>query len=412
MNIWYFSHYAGGPGIGKAMRAYHLGRFWAELGHETTVFVARFHHHLDTDGPLPPEQMVGPVRYRSLPARPYVGNGMARILNMLDYCRAMTGLAREQRKPDVIIVTSPHPFGIFPAWRLARRFRAKLVFEVRDIWPLSITEINGTPRWHPFVLLCAAAERFAYRTCDLASSLLGNAEEHMLRRGLAPGRFVHVPNGVVKNGAVLAPPQSAVGKRAADQIDTWKGEGRAVIIHPGSQGSPNALDRLLDAVAVLNHRGQGGRFGVILLGEGGMTAALKAQAGALGLDNVAFFPFVPKAEALWLTARCDIGYAGARDHRRLYRYGISFNKIMDFMEAGLPVLLPLSAHGDAVTASGGGVVTGSDDPEDIAAGLEKLFDAGPEGRVAMGAKGRAHVDRFYDYRVIAKNYIEPIQRLA
>lgn len=415
MNIWYFSHYAGGPGIGKPLRAYHLGRAWRALGHRCTVFVAQYHHLLESEEALPPEKTVDGVRYIALKARRYAGNGVSRLLNMADFCRSMLRLPSrvpgDIEPPDVIIVTSPHPFAIYPAYRLARRYKAKLVFEVRDIWPLSITEINGTSRLHPIVILSGLAERFAYRKADLAASLLGGAESHMRQHGLAAGKFVHVPNGVDTSDPVepLAPTSEA-GVNAARQIEAWKKDGRAIIIHPGSQGIPNALDRLLDAVAIVNARGMAARFGVVLLGGGGMNASLRAHAERQNLDNVAFFPNVSKAEALWLTAHSDIGYAGARNHEKVYRYGISFNKIMDFMEAGLPVILPLSAHGDPVSASGCGIVTGSDTPEAIAAAIATMLNAGPEQRAAMGARGKEAVRRDFDYARIAANYIAAIER--
>ena len=78
MKLWYFSPYAGGPGIGAAMRAYTLAKLWGEMGHDCTIFPARFHHHL-TSPPLAPEFTVDGVRYVSLPARPYSGNGKDRL---------------------------------------------------------------------------------------------------------------------------------------------------------------------------------------------------------------------------------------------------------------------------------------------------------------------------------------------
>ncbi|HTV71963.1 MAG TPA: glycosyltransferase family 4 protein [Rhizobiaceae bacterium] len=414
MNIWYLSHYAGGPGIGKAHRAFHLARAWAALGHTATIFPARYHHLLEKDAPLPDEIDISGVRYAPLDARRYTGNDVFRLLNIFDYCRSAWRLARtgEARfgRPDAIIVSSPHPFAIYPAARLAKKFGAKLVFEVRDLWPLSITEINGSSRWHPFVLLTGLTERFAYRCANLVASQLGAAEPLMRERGLKPGKFVFVPNGIDPSPEPTEASSSVseTALAAEAQISAWKREGRLIVIHPGSQGAPNALDRLLDAVALLKSSGQEERFGIILLGHGAQTEALKIQCAKLGLSSVAFFGSVPKGDALSLTALADIGYAGARDHAAVYRYGISFNKIMDFMQAGLPVLLPLTAAGDPVTASGCGIVTGNDSPEAIADALKAFGKMTAEERVSMGEKGRSLALSEYDYRQIARRYAEAI----
>lgn len=413
MNIWYFHPYAGGPGIGKFDRPYQLARHWCALGHDATVFVARFHHLLDKPEPLPPETVVDGVRYVALDARPYAGNGLSRIFNMADYCRAAWVLPRrvpaDLPRPDAIIVSSPHPFPIYSARHLARRFDAKLVFEVRDLWPLSITEINGTPAWHPFVLLAGHAERFAYRNADLVASLLGGAEEHMRAKGLKPGKFVHVPNGTaVDRDFSPIKPSTQNGIQAEQQIDKWHQEGRIVVIHAGAQGVPNGLHNLIKAIRELKIRKDADRIGVLLLGNGGLTDTLKRTAAELGLDNIVFIPPVPKKEALWIIGRCDIGFAGGNNYERVYRYGLSFNKIFDYMMVGVPIILPLASRSDPVSASGAGIVTGDDSPVAIADAIARLVAMSPEQRVALGQRGRDYVRSTYAYDVIAGNYAQAI----
>ena len=59
------------------------------------------------------------------------------------------------KKPDVIIVSPMAVFCIFPAWVLAKIYKAKLVFEVKDIWPLSLISLGGFKESHPFIKLMA-----------------------------------------------------------------------------------------------------------------------------------------------------------------------------------------------------------------------------------------------------------------
>jgi glycosyltransferase involved in cell wall biosynthesis len=414
MNIWYLYHYAGGPGIAKLHRAYHLSRAWSKLGHRTTVFVARFHHMLDKPEPLPDTMNVDGVSYRSINARTYSGNGMGRILNMADYCLNVPKLASlvpsELDRPDAILVSSPQPYAIFPAYRLAKQYGAQLTFEVRDLWPLSITEIVGSSKNHPFILFTEFAERFAYRKSNLVASLLAGAEDYMRTRGLRPNKFVHVPNGIADEPVLWSEPVSSEGQKAKALIERWKQENRLILIHPGAQGLPNGLDRLVEAVSMLNNAGISKTFAVLLVGEGGMTESLKRQVQVLQTDNVALIGSVPNAEANWLTARCDIGYSGKRDDRNVYRYGTSFNKTASFMQMGIPILLPIYAPLDPVTLSGAGVVTGSDNPAEIAASLRSMLAMTPEQRSRMGAKGKAFALDNLNYQKIAVKYSEWIER--
>ncbi|RFC67894.1 MULTISPECIES: glycosyltransferase family 4 protein [Mesorhizobium] len=397
MNIWYFNHYAGGPGIGPAMRSYYLARHWASMGHETTIFVARFHHLLTSGQPLPAEQMIDGVRYLSLPARKYSENGVSRFLNMLDYCRAMQSV--QEAKPDAIIVSSPHPFAIYPARKLAQKYGAKLAFEVRDLWPLSITEIAGKSKLHPIVMLAGFAQSYAYEHADVVASLLEHAEPYMASKGLTPGKFIYAPNGIDLSGPQPTRPVTETGRAAAKQIEDWQREGRKVLIHPGSQGIPNALDKVIDAVALLK---SDPRLGLLLVGSGGETERLKEQASNAELSNVAFFPRVPKEEALWLTAASDIGYAGGKNYPTLYKYGTSFNKVTDFIRFGVPFV--------EVIKTGLGILAESDDPQSIAQTLRQVLDEDPEKLRADAKTTGAVALKKLDYETIARRYLEALSR--
>lgn len=310
---------------------------------------------------------------------------------------------------DVVIASSPHPFTIFPAWALAKRHGAKLVFEVRDIWPLSITEMTNTPGWHPIVLLSWIAERFAMSRADLVASLLGNAEEHMRRVGMK-GAFVHVPNAAPGEALVPASaPKSEHGKVADRKIKEWRAQGRTIIVHPGTQGHPSALDCLLKAIALLRERHPQHKLAVLLVGGGDTGASLQKLSTNLGLDEIiAFIPPVPKSDAVYLTGLCDIGYAGKRNFERVFKYGISFNKIIDFMQTGLPVILPVTTKGDPVSSSGCGIVTG-DDPAAIAEGIRRMLEMHPEERSEMGKRGTAYLKSHLSYGKVAANYITAIE---
>jgi len=386
VNIWYFSPYAGGPGVGNALRAFHLSKLWKEMGHTCTVFPSRYHHLLSEPGPLPQTVVVEGVKYQSLRAREYNGNGKDRLLNMLDYCRSM--LSVEGERPDVIIVSSPHPFSIFPGRRLAKKHGAKLVFEVRDLWPMSLTEIAKVPDWHPFVKVSAFTEKYAYMHADLVASLLGNAEPYMRTRGLAEGKFVHVPNGINLDVSLPTQPRTQIGVEAAQKLRQWQDEGRKVIIHPGSQGVPNAVDILINAVHLLKNDK---RFGILLVGTGTENQDLRGSAE--GLEQVAFFPPVPKSEALWLTAHSDIGYAGGKK-LPIYQYGTSFNKVTDFVRFGLPVL--------EIIDTGAGLAASGDSPSEIAAAITQIIDK----PVASLTKNHAAILKSLDYKEIARRYAD------
>jgi glycosyltransferase involved in cell wall biosynthesis len=210
----------------------------------------------------------------------------------------------------------------------------------------------------------------------------------MIEKGLAPGKFIHVPNGIAVDDLEPLVPASPEGVAAKRQIEAWQSAGMKVVIHPGSQGLPNGLDLLVDAARPLSET----PIGIMLVGSGTETDRLKDK--AKDLPKVAFFGRVPKAEALWLTAAADIGYAGGVN-RPIYRFGTSFNKVADFLRFEKPIVETIP--------TGAGIVAADASPASIA---QAILHAAEHGALPAAELVRAKLD----YRKIAKRYAEALER--
>jgi glycosyltransferase involved in cell wall biosynthesis len=413
MHIWYIHHYGGGPGLGFYDRPYQLARAWQKQGHSATIFFSRFHHLLEKDAAPNSAFDIDGVSYIPVPARAYGNNGLSRLANMWDFSRNLYGAGKRWGKdisrPDAIIASSPHPFSIYPAHSLARCHAAKLIFEIRDIWPLSITEILGTSRLHPFVQMCAAAERFALGKSDLVAAVLPRADRYLADRGYGTKPFVWVPNGVTQQAEVDTDSflsQEAVF--AVRQMREWRSQGLPIVIYTGSIGKPNALDLIVKAIAhaASAHRNSG--CALVVAGKGDQLESLRAFVKERDLSVIHFTGVLPKTDAIGLLKHADIAYAGLRNVEGLFKYGVSPNKIADYLYAGLPVLLPLAACGDPVSQSGAGIARKAETPEAVWDALHELIVMPEETRRALGKKGRTYMAREYDYDIIASRYIQAI----
>lgn len=415
MHIWYVHPYAGGPGLGTHYRPYHLARAWQRQGHSATIFVAGFHHLLQTRDALPANFEIEGVNYVTVPARAYSGNGVGRILNMAEFSsrlrQAGSKYGSDAPRPDAIIVSSPHPFSIFAGHALAKRYGAKLIFEIRDIWPLSLTEILGVSPWHPFVKLCGYAERFALDKADLITSVLPRADHYLAERGYAAKPFQWVPNGIDTHDREQDVQLSNASRLALEKISQWREDGCAVVVHAGSLGSPNAVDRLLKAFLIGRSRGEANKSRLLLIGRGEQMPALQQFAEEHNIDGVHFTGHVAKEDVPHILRSCDVGYAGVRSIDRLYRFGVSLNKFADYFGAGLPVLLPIAPCGDPVSESGGGIARAMDTAEAVWGALHELVRISQQERRALGDRGRVYMAQHYDYDGIASNYTAAIARL-
>ncbi len=411
MNILIINHYAGSPKHGMQYRQFYLAREWQKLGHKVSIAAASFSHvrsqNPKINGNVTMEE-IDDVRYIWFRTPQYEGNGIGRVLNMLVFGLSLAlsgprifGFC----KPDLVIASSPHPFIIFGAGRIARVFSARLVFEVRDLWPLTLIELGGISSRHPFIIMMQKIENIAYRGSDHVISLLPKAAGYMKEHGLSDGKFTYIPNGICVEEWHGETEAKAKGDsrhiRAVSQI---KEDGKLIVGYAGAHGLANGLRTLIDAAALLRSH----PVSFVLVGHGPEKEALERAALQNGLQNVLFLDSVPRSAIPELLTSMDILYIGLKNEP-LFRFGISPNKLMDYMMAGKPIIHAINAGNDLVAEAKCGISVAPEDPNAVAGAVIKLMDMTVSERARMGLRGKEYVQAHHDYRVLAKRYLEAFE---
>lgn len=407
MNLLLINHYAGSPKHGMEYRPYYLAREWVKQGHHVTI-VAGSYSHLRIEQPdvhtSCAEESIDGIRYVWLNTPRYSGNGVWRVWSMLVFVFRLWWHRRRivaDFPPAVVIASSTYPLDIFPAHYTAKRYHAKLVFEVHDLWPLTPIQIGGMSPRHPFIVLMQLAENFAYRKSDCVVSMLKNAFEYMRFHGLSEDRFRYIPNGVVlsewEGAAAPLPPQHA------ECLRSLRSEGRFLVGYVGGHQQSNALEFVLDAAERL--RDTPAVF--VLVGQGTEKEQLQNRAKDRDIANVIFLPPIPKACVPQALAAMDVLYIGWRRHP-LYRYGICPNKLMDYMMAGKPVIHAVEAGNDPVAESGCGMSCSAEDPCAVADAVVRLMNVSLDQRTAMGLRGRKYVRENYSYPLLAQQFLDAV----
>ena len=346
------------------------------------------------------------VRFVWVPIRAYSGNGLGRILNMTGFAWRVLRLGwRPQRhrlqRPDVVVGSTPQPFAALAAWAVARRHRVPFVFEVRDLWPDSLVAILGVSRFHPLVVVFGAIEKFLYSHSDRIVGVLDGVAEHArLRVGDKMPPTTWVPNGVLLDALPDVTPVRPPGEEFR-------------VLYTGAHGPPNSLDTLLKAAELLQTDDTSGapRIRFDLYGEGTSKQELMDEAARRRLRNVHFHSPVPKNEVYQLLADADATVL-LLPRLDLWKFGISPNKLFDYLGAARPVILAVDSPGDPVTRASAGVKATAQDPDDLAARIRELAAMPLDERRRMGERGRAYVELNHDMPVLAARYAEVIQQAA
>ena len=406
MNILYINHYAGSNQHGMEFRPFFMADRWVKAGNNVTI-AASSYSHLRTKNPemyrkKTMEQIIEGVRYFWIHGTEYEGNGMGRIKNMLSFLHGLYKYGDElaaQGKPDVVIASSTYPLDIYPARKLAQKYGAMLIYEVHDLWPLSPIELGGMSPHHPYIMLMQAAEDYCYKHSDYVVSLLPNAREHMVEHGLKPEKFICIPNGIVK--ADWEQPMASTPVYS-DLLNQYHDEGYFLIGYTGAHGIANALDSFVEAGEQLRDQ----KVKLLLIGPGPERQRLAQKVIDLKLNDVVeLLEPVKRGQMPELLNQFDALYVGLQ-RQPLFRFGVSPNKLMDYMMAAKPVIFAIDAGNDMVAEANCGISIEPEDSTSIAQAAQKLASLPKEELYEMGQRGKAYILNNNEYDVLSKKFLD------
>jgi glycosyltransferase involved in cell wall biosynthesis len=413
MRIWILNHYALPPDRAGGTRHYEFGRLLAGRGHDVTIFASSFSHFSLAEERLAPGerlrvQVIDGVRFAWVRTVPYQRNDRRRALNMASYAAGVLRAQRGFARPDVVVGSCVHPLAVAAAWLIGAVRRVPFVFEVRDLWPQTLIDMGALASRGPAARGLRAAERFLYRRARLVISLLPGAAEYISAAGVPREKIIYIPNGISRPGP--APPGPATSDVPA-RIARLREAGAALVAgYVGSHGAANGVDVLVRAAAVLRDRGAGD-IALVLVGDGPDKRRCEQLAAGLKLANVIFAPPVPKLAVPGVLGALDVTLFPLRDVP-VFRYGLSSNKLFDYLASGRPVICASALADNPVRASGGGVCVRPESPEAVADALTELAAAGPAARHAIGDRGRTWVYQHHDMAALAERFLRALQSVT
>jgi glycosyltransferase involved in cell wall biosynthesis len=391
----YFPPEAGAP----QARLSALAAAWAAGGDSVAVLTGMPNH---PTGVVPPEYRRAILRrerrdgYRVVRTWLYAtpNEGVARKtlchLSFMISSVLLGGLACG--RADTVVVSSPTFFSIASAWLLARLRGARLVIEVRDLWPAIFVEL-GVLTNRRLIGLLERLELAAYAAADQVVVVSDGFRANLIARGV-PAEKVHT----IRNGVSLTrfrpdhspgaePTRARLGARAGD----------CLVLYAGTHGISHALPAVADAAARLS--GQPVHFAFV--GDGAHKPRLQQHVADLRLDNVTLAPAVPPDEVPGLLEAADICLVPLRDVPLFATFIPS--KMFEYLAVAKPVVGSVTGEAGQILREAGAVVVPPEDSEALAGAIAALA-ADPGRRAAMGRQGRAYVARFFDRAELAREY--------
>lgn len=329
--VWYISKYfAPKTSTAPGGRGWFLMKGLVDLGYEVIVITSDSNSLIEPVN-LPSnvcEETVSDVRIIWLNTLKYnIAKSPKRILSWFHFEWNLFFLnKRKLPKPDSIVVSSLSLLTVLNGLYLKYRYNCRLVFEVRDIWPLTITEEGGFSRFNPFVIFLSLIEKFGYKYSDAIIGTMPNLAAHVKKVSSAKTPVYCVPMGVSK--AHLEQSEAI----SSDYISMYLSSSKMKVVHAGTVGITNALEVFFKCAESLVSNND---IEFILVGDGPLKNDYIVRYGHL--PNLIFAPKVSKNQVQSLLNYCDVVYFSVFPSE-VWEYGQSLNKVVDYLLSGKVVV--------------------------------------------------------------------------
>jgi glycosyltransferase involved in cell wall biosynthesis len=253
--------------------------------------------------------------------------------DMLGQSRAFLSFALESlrhvagRDYDLVFATSSRLMtAALGAW-IARRKRAPLYLDIRDLFVETINDVLPAPAAWPVRALLSRIESWTMRRAARIN-LVSRGFESYFRTHYSGSSLAWFTNGI--DDEFLTPAAQA---RVRPSIDA-----RTSLLYAGNIGEGQGLHQILPALALALR----GRAHFVVIGDGGRRAMLQAALAAAGVDNVELRAPVPRAELISAYAAADVLFLHLGRHAAFEN--VLPSKLFEYAALGKPILAGVSGY--------------------------------------------------------------------
>lgn len=303
-------------------------------------------------------------------------SGLRRIINYTSFALSTFVLALALvDSPDIIYTYNLVTLG--PTACLLRwRYGAKLILDVQDLWPESVTQ-SGMLHNPIAVRLLTCACNWLYRQFDWLTVLSPGFKQTLVKRGVPADQIEVIYNWADETNQQL--------QVRDDELACSLGlQGKFTILFAGTMGVMQGLGTVLDAAEICRQTHPHIQF--VLIGGGVERAALQAQLIERRIENVQLLSPQPTEAMGRYYALADALLVHLKDDP-LFQITIP-SKTQVYLSMGKPILMAMCGDAaDLIRRAGAGLVCPPDDPSALAECVKRLAMMSDVERDRMGQAG-------------------------
>ncbi len=399
--VWYISKYVKTSFVGNSgSRGYYLLEELSKIGFKSYIFSSfPFKNSINFEKPI--ININKNFEYVYLNSYKFkFSNSFKRILSWINFEMKLLLLnKRNLSKPDLIIVSSLSLLTILNGLLLKRKYRCKLIFEVRDIWPLTLTEEGGFNKYNIFILLLQFIEFLGYKYSDHIIGTMPNLKEHVKNILGYYKEVTCIPIGYKKE-------ELHTSKKIPNSINILFPKNKFTIGYFGGMGISNALDPFFNVVCKCKNNHD---IHFLVAGSGDLKKKYTMQ--TRNLENITILPLVDKKFINSIFERCDLLYFSTHDSK-IWEYGQSLNKLVEYMLSGKPIIGSYNGYETMINEASCGEFLKPYDEEAIIESILRYKNMDNEERKVIGLRGKQWILKHRSYEQLAENLAGLISSLT
>lgn len=399
-SIWILNHYAGPPEITGGIRHYKFAENLIKRSYKVTVFAASSQHNsnnnlIKNNSKYLFKESNG-VPFIFIRARNYIGNGKARVLNMLDYTIGLLSVSKkiDTDKPDLIYASSVHPLTWISGYLLAKRYKAKFFAETRDLWPETLIAMGKMSRNSIIAKMLYKFEKFIYKNADKLVFTIPGGIEYINSIGLDSSKVRYINNGIDLEEFNYNKNKFVYEDASLDNSDIFK------IIFSGSIGKANAINRIIDVAEIFSQKNIKD-ISFYIFGDGPEKEKLEEYVKDKALNNIIFKGRVEKKYIPNILSKTNLNIFCLEFLPDLFKYGLSPNKMFDYFASGKPIISNVECGFDMLDEYKCGITVKGGSAEALAEGILRFYNM-PKTEYDAYCNNALKASQDFDFKILTQ----------
>lgn len=333
--IWVINHYAVPPELGTFVRQFQFAKILKEKYNFEIFTSSQIHNsniNIKENNKFIKSLYYEGVKFNFIKNIDYGKNSIKRLINMLEFSIKILFLAfKKYRNPDIVYLSSPCLIASFFGLIVGKIKKAKIIIEVRDIWPYSIVDYSEKISKHNILIyILSIIEKIIYVKSDAIIFTVPGGKEYIKDRHwenkISESKIFYINNGV---------DLEEFRKSIIELDDIDLRSQKKKFIYTGSIRKANNILTLVKAFERV------GKDPLLLLyGSGDEVSEIETYILKNDIKNIKYKGKIEKKIIPSILSQGDfniLSYLPIKESL-VNKYGSSQNKLFEYLASGKPVI--------------------------------------------------------------------------